>query len=105
MPDSRYDKLGTFIHDNAEIPGPVTDFHRNAARQQIMLVEQAKLVVIDPDSPPVRRELIEQLTHLMREHEGKTMYNADKWATQAVNNILATLRAQAWLNQNGDGHA
>lgn len=105
MSDSRYDKLGIVIHDLAEIPGPVTDFHRNMARQQIGLVEQAKLVVIDPESTGTRRYLVEQLTHLMRQHEGKVMYQADKWALQAVNNILATLRAQAWLDQNGENSA
>lgn len=105
MTDSRYDKLGKVVHDLAEIPGPVTEFHRMAAKGQIDIVEKAGLVVIDPDSNTTRRYLTEQLTHLMREHEGKTMYNADKWALQAVNNILATLRAQAWVDQNGENSA
>lgn len=104
MPDSRYDKLGEVLREAAGAKA-VSDFHRNMARQQIGLVEQAKLVVIDPESTGTRRYLVEQLTHLMRQHEGKVMYQADKWALQAVNNMLATLRAQAWLDQNGENSA
>jgi hypothetical protein len=105
MTDSRYVKLGQVIHDLAEIPGPVTEFHHMAAKGQIDIVEKARLVVVDPDSPGLRRYLVEQLTHLMQPHEGKVMYQADKWSTQAVNLLLATLNAQAYLAQNGEHRA